>query len=637
MPILTLSHARLAYGHLPLLDDADLQLEAREHVALIGRNGTGKSSLLRVLAGLRELDDGERWIAPNARVALLDQEPLLDPAHTVYEAVALGLGKEGATLAAYHEAAAALAHAPDDTAAHARLDRLQGELDQHGWTLGHRIDSVVSRLELPADTRIATLSGGWKKRVALAQALAAEPDVLLLDEPTNHLDIATIAWLETLLIDYPGALVCVTHDRRFLDAIAQRIVELDRGTLRSYPGSFEQYRARKTAELDEEALADARFDKLLAQEEAWIRKGVEARRTRNEGRVLRLERLRRERAERRERLGQVTLRIGEAERSGKLVAELSHVTKRYGERVLIRDFDTRIMRGDRIGLIGPNGAGKSTLLRIILGDVSPDSGTVRRGTRLDIAYFDQLRETLDPDATLVDTISPGADFIEIGATRRHVMTYMSDFLFPPERARSPVRTLSGGERNRLLLARLFAHPANVLVLDEPTNDLDIETLELLEALVQDFTGTVFLVSHDRAFLDNVVTQTIAFEGDGVLREYAGGYSDWEAHRRTGASTQAPPAPAPQAMRASSRPKPASARTGLSFREQRELDALPHTIETLEHEIDELHAKLADPTLYRERADQVASLRAMLAQAEETLSTAYARWESLEDRAGSQRP
>ncbi len=635
MPILALSHARLAYGHLPLLEDAELQLDAREHVALIGRNGTGKSSLLRVLAGLRDLDDGERWIAPDARIALLDQEPELDPSHTVYEAVALGLGAEGANLAAYHDATAALAHEPDDPDTHAHLDRLQAALDQHGWTLGHRIDSVISRLELPADAPIESLSGGWRKRVALAQALAAEPDVLLLDEPTNHLDISTIAWLESLLREHAGALVCVTHDRRFLDAIAQRIVELDRGKLRSYPGSFAQYQARKAAELNEEAVANARFDKLLAQEETWIRKGVEARRTRNEGRVLRLERLRRERAERRERLGNVNLQVGEAERSGRLVAELSHVGKRYGERVLIRDFSTRIMRGDRIGILGPNGAGKSTLLRIVLGETVPDTGSVRRGTNLDIAYFDQLRETLDPDATLADTISPGADFVQIGSSRRHVMTYLGDFLFPPERARSPVRTLSGGERNRLLLARLFAKPANVLVLDEPTNDLDIETLELLESLLQDYSGTLFLVSHDRAFLDNVVTQTIAFEGDGALREYAGGYSDWEAYQRTRvASVAAPSAPVQHRRDEPVKPTPKPARTTLSFREQRELDDLPALIEALERDVETLRTQLADPTLYRDRADEIAPLRTRLEVQEQKLAAAFERWELLEAKRGS---
>jgi len=641
VPVLTLTRARLAYGHWPLLEGADFQLDAREHVGLIGRNGTGKSSLLNVLAGTRDLDDGERWAAPGARMALLAQEPALDPGLTVYEAVALGLGPEGDALTAYHEAVIALARSPHDTAAQARVDALQASLDQHGWTIGHRIESVISRLDLPADARIASLSGGWKKRVALAQALAAEPDVLLLDEPTNHLDIATIAWLESLVNEYAGALVCVTHDRRFLDAIARRIVELDRGQLRSYAGSFAQYQERKAAELSDEAVANARFDKLLAQEEAWIRKGVEARRTRNEGRVLRLEQLRRERAERRERLGEVQFQIGEAERSGRLVAELMHVGKAYDGRVLIDDFSTRIMRGDRIGLIGPNGAGKSTLLKLILKEVPPDRGTVRHGTKVEVAYFDQLREALDPEATLAATISPGGDYIEIGARRRHVMTYLADFMFPAERARSPVRTLSGGERNRLLLARLFAQASNVLVLDEPTNDLDIETLELLETLLQDYPGTLFLVSHDRAFLDNVVTQTIAFEGNGLLREYAGGYSDWDAYQRAHlleAVQQTQPVRAgSQSTRdrvtpARSRREPAKG--PLTHREQRELDALPITIETMEQDVERLRRELADPALYRDRANDISALRSALTAREQELAEAYARWEALELRAAT---
>ncbi len=452
MPVLTLTRARLAYGHWQLLDGTEFLLDAREHLGLIGRNGTGKSSLLHVLLGTATLDDGERWAAPHVRIALVEQEPQLEPGHTVYEAVALGLGPEGRVLGDYHDALAALEHAPDDPAAHARVDALQGKLDANGWTLGHRIDTVLSRLALQADARIETLSGGWKKRVALAQALAAEPDVLLLDEPTNHLDIAAITWLEGLVNAYPGAVVCVTHDRRFLDAIATRIVELDRGRLRSYPGTFAQYQARKEAELADEAAATARFDKLLAQEEVWIRKGVEARRTRNEGRVRRLDALRRARAERRERLGQVSLQVDDAERSGRLVAELQHVGKGYGGRVLIRDFSTRILRGDRIGLIGPNGAGKSTLLKLILGEIEPDEGRVRRGTNLQVAYFDQLRETLDPDATLADTISPGSEFVEIG--RRPPARHDLSRRFPVRaRARALAGALAFGRRAQSPAAR----------------------------------------------------------------------------------------------------------------------------------------------------------------------------------------
>jgi ABC transport system ATP-binding/permease protein len=643
VPLLTLSRARLAFGHHQLLDQAELQLDPRERVGLIGRNGTGKSSLLKVLAGQADLDDGERWSAPNARIAFVAQEPALDAASTVYDAVALGLGDEGRVLADYHHATARLADDHHDARALATVDTLHARLDAiGGWVLGNRIDAVLSRLELPADALIGTLSGGWKKRVALAQALAAEPDVLLLDEPTNHLDLTAIGWLEGLLQSFTGAVVCVTHDRRFLDAVATRVVELDRGRLGSYPGSFAAYQQQKAAELADEAATNARFDKVLAQEEVWIRKGIEARRTRNEGRVRRLEQLRQERAARRERLGHVRLRIDEGARSGKMVAELANVTKAFDGRTLIRDFTTRVINGDRIGLIGPNGAGKTTLLKLILGELPPDTGKVRRGASVAVAYFDQLREELDPDATVQDTITPGADWVEIGAERRHVVSYLGDFLFPPERARSKVRSLSGGERNRLLLARLLARPANVLVLDEPTNDLDIETLELLESMLQEYRGTIFLVSHDRAFLDNVVTQVIAFEGDGVLREYAGGYSDWaeyqarhgDARQRADAAedrTRVPmgpaPAPGPAAARSEGRPP----RKRISFNDERELAGLPARIEALEREIGGIRSRFADPALYRDAGDEVRTLHAELARLEADLAAAFARWEELEAR------
>jgi ABC transport system ATP-binding/permease protein len=646
MPLITLTHARLAFGHHQLLDDAEFQLDAGERVGLIGRNGSGKSSLLSVLAGRSELDDGERWLAPQVRVAWVAQEPLQDSASTVYDTVALGLGSEGEVLAEYHHATALLAA---DTEHAGHLDRigvLHSRLDEiDGWALSHRVDNVLSRLGLSPDVLVGSLSGGWKKRVALAQALAAAPDILLLDEPTNHLDLGAIAWLETLLQDFAGAVVCVTHDRRFLDAIATRITELDRGTLRNYPGNFAAYEERKAREASDEAQTNARFDKFLAQEEVWIRKGVEARRTRNEGRVLRLEQLRRDRAARRDRAGQVNLSQDEGARSGKLVAELDAVTKAYGDNVLIRDFSTRILRGDRVGLIGPNGAGKTTLLRLILGEIEPDAGTVRRGTNLTVAYFDQLRDQLDPEATVQDTISPGSDWIEIGNTRKHIMTYLTDFLFAPERARSPVRSLSGGERNRLLLARLFARPGNVLVLDEPTNDLDIDTLELLEALLQEYRGTVFLVSHDRAFLDNVVTEVIAFEGNGVLREHVGGYSEWFDYQRRqraepvssdGAArsvgTRRDPVISP---RASATIDPSSriaaGRSRLTFAEERELSALPARIEDLETRIETMRGRFADPSLYRDAPQDAKALGAELAQAERDLAGTYARWEALELR------
>jgi len=633
MPLISLSRARLAFGHHALLDGADFQLDARERVGLIGRNGTGKSSLLRVLAGLAELDGGESWTAPGTRIACVVQEPEFNADHSVFDTVALGLGAEGQLLTDYHHAIAALADDSGNADRLAVVASLQSRLDDSGgWALSHRVDTVLSRLELPPDRRVGDLSGGWQKRVALAQALVGVPDVLLLDEPTNHLDFTAIAWLEQLLQNFDGAVVCVTHDRRFLDTVVTRIVELDRGRLSSYPGNFAAYQERKQRQQDDEAVVTAKADKFLAQEEAWIRQGVEARRTRNEGRVLRLEALRRERAARRERLGRVNLQLAAGERSGQLVAELLAVSKDYGDGALIRDFSTRVIRGDRIGLIGPNGAGKSTLLKLILGEVEPDRGTVRRGVNLSVAYFDQLRGQLDPLATLIDTINPGAEFVEIGGKRMHVITYLGDFLFPPERARSPVSSLSGGERNRLLLARLFAQPANVLVLDEPTNDLDIDTLELLEALLQDYRGTLFLVSHDRAFLDNVVTQTIAFEGDGLLREFAGGFSDWaEYHARRNAQIEEE---APRLASAAVRPAPARpTRTALrlNFNERRELAALPGQIEALEKAANDLRDRFANSALYSEGAAAVKALQEQLGLRESELAAAYARWEALETR------
>ncbi|HEY5307478.1 MAG TPA: ATP-binding cassette domain-containing protein, partial [Casimicrobiaceae bacterium] len=520
-----------------------------------------------------------------------------------------------------------------------RLDALQARLDAaECWTQSHRVDTVLSRLDLPADRRVSELSGGWRKRVALAQALASIPDVLLLDEPTNHLDLAAIAWLEGLLLEFAGAVVCVTHDRRFLDTVATRIVELDRGQLESYPGNFAAYQERKARALADEALVNAKFDKVLAQEEVWIRKGIEARRTRNEGRVLRLEALRRERAARRDRLGQVNLQLSAGERSGQLVAELHDVHKGFDGRDLIRGFSTRIMRGDRIGLIGPNGVGKTTLLKLIVGELMPDRGTVRQGTNLRIAYFDQMRETLDPEATLIDTINPGADFVEIDGTRKHTITYLGDFLFPPERARSPVKSLSGGERNRLLLARLFTQPANVLVLDEPTNDLDIETLELLESLLQEYRGTLFLVSHDRAFLDNVVTQTIAFDEDGTLREYAGGYTDWAQYRAQRAA-QAPAAAARIAPASPASADRSERRIGggkLAYNEERELALLPARIEAFEARLQQIRERFEDPGIYRDGAAAVKSLQDDMTATEAELAVAYARWELLETRKSTDR-
>jgi len=635
MPLITLDQASLAYGLTPLLDHVAFQLDPGERVGLIGRNGAGKSSMLKAIAGNIKLDDGVVWRAPSVRIAWVPQEPPLDATQTVLEAVAEGLGDLRQVLLDYHHVSVELSHADADTdALLERMQHLQHELEaQNGWQAQARIDTAISKLGLPEDAGISSLSGGWKKRVALAQALVAEPEVLLLDEPTNHLDFEAIEWLEELLLNFNGAVLFITHDRRFLDRLATRIVELDRGILTDFPGSYAAYQSKKQELLAVEEQQAAKFDKFLAQEEVWIRQGIKARRTRNEGRVRRLEALRRERAARQERIGQVSLAIDAGERSGKLVAELTHVAKSFGDKTIIRDFSTRIMRGDRIGLLGPNGAGKSTLLKLILGELQPDAGTVERGTKLSVAYFDQMREQLNEEATLSDTISPGADYIQIGNERKHVISYLEDFLFPPQRARAPVKSLSGGERNRLLLARLFSQPANVLVLDEPTNDLDIDTLELLEELLQSFAGTLFLVSHDRAFLENTVTQVIAFEGDGRLTEFGGGYDDW---RRFQAARAAEAATA-KSRPASAAPKAAAARTEagqpgrLSFKEAKELEALPEQIEVLEQEQQEITGQLTDATLYREQPEQVKRLQARLAEIEASIETALARWEELENR------
>jgi ATP-binding cassette subfamily F protein uup len=635
MPLITLNQASLAYGHYPLLDQANLQLDPGERVGLIGRNGTGKSSLLKVIAGESKLDDGELWLAPAARVAYVPQEPLLQTHHTVYEAVAEGLGNLQNVLVEYHAITHQLADASADTdALMDRMQVLQHELDaQHGWHSQARVETVLSKLGLDADAEVSKLSGGWRKRVALARALVAEPEVLLLDEPTNHLDLEAIEWLEDLLLGFNGSVLFITHDRRFLDRLATRIIELDRGRLTEFIGNFTQYQAKKEELLAVEATHAAKFDKVLAQEEAWIRQGIKARRTRNEGRVRRLEKLRLERAARRERQGAVKLSLDSGERSGKLVAELDQVRKAYGSKLLIDGFSTRIMRGDRIGLLGPNGVGKTTLLKLILGEQEPDSGHIQRGTNLNIAYFDQMREQLDEEATLVDTISPGSEFVQIGNERKHVISYLEDFLFPPQRARSPVKSLSGGERNRLLLARLFANPANVLVLDEPTNDLDIETLELLESLLQEFEGTLFLVSHDRAFLENTVTQVIAFEGNGVLTEFGGGYDDWQRFTRQRAET----ARNEKAQLANHKPKsePVSASkpaaSKLSFKEAKELEGLPDRITALETEAAAINHQLADGSLYRSQPEQVKTLQARLQSIDSEMEALMLRWEDLESR------
>ena len=623
--------AQLAFGHVALLDRTQFSLERLERVGLIGRNGTGKSSLLKILAGLERLDDGSLQCQQGLRIAYVSQEPVLTPEHTIFESVSEGLAHVRALIDKFEQG-------------EHPLSALQDEIEAlNGWSWQQRVEETLARLKLDGTRRVNTLSGGMAKRVALAQALVSAPDVLLLDEPTNHLDLDSILWLEKLLLNFNGSIITITHDRTFLDRVATRIVELDRGQLRTYPGNYSQYQHLKFEQLQQEAVIQAKADKLLAAEEVWIRKGVEARRTRSQSRIARLEQLRQTRAARREVVGQVRFDLDRGNPSGKLVAELQDVSLSFdhilpsGERVkrmVAEQVNATLLRGDKVGLIGPNGAGKTTLLKLILGEMQPDSGTVRRGTQMSIAYFDQMRAQLDLDATLEDFISPGSEWIEIGQQRKHVKSYLGDFLFSPARATSPVRSLSGGERNRLLLARLFARPANVLVLDEPTNDLDIETLELLEDLIQSYSGTVFIVSHDRSFLDNVVTSTLVSEGDGRWREYEGSVEDWltqsarspALHNNNAAAcdTTASPSIMPQTPRPKSRAK-------LSYKEQRELDGLPAHIAALESEQQALRDELADGSLYQQDPQRATQLHARDVEIEDLLMQALERWELLSTR------
>jgi len=632
MAVISLSSAQLAFGHVALLDHADFSLETGERVGLIGRNGTGKSSLLKTIAGRFKLDDGLLVMQQGIKIAYVEQEPTFDAESTVFDAVAAGMGELQGMLAEY-EALTGQFGQGDDDALMERMHVIQVKLDAtDGWNLGNKVDTTLDRLGLNREAKMGTLSGGMQKRVALAVALVSAPDVLLLDEPTNHLDFKSIMWLEGLLRDFRGSVLFITHDRSFLDNVATRIVELDRGRLLSFPGNFTTYQERKSELLANEEVENAKFDKFLAQEEVWIRKGVQARRTRDEGRVRRLEALRLQRVARRDTQGQIKLDVGMGERSGKIVAELENISKSYGEKVIVSNFSGTILRGDKVGLIGANGAGKTTLLKIILGEESADSGKTRLGTKLNVAYFDQMRTQLNEEASLADTIAPGSDWVEVNGQRKHVMTYLNDFLFAPERARSPVKSLSGGERNRLLLARLFAKPANCLVLDEPTNDLDIDTLELLEELLEDYTGTVFLVSHDRTFLDNVVTQVIVAEGEGMWREYVGGYSDWERTK----------ALAPQASTTAAKPAPAKAaeapaadaaakKVKLSYKEQRELDELPKLIASLEDEQSAITAQLNGPDFYKTNPADARRINARYAEIDDLLLDALERWEKIEAR------
>ena len=635
MAVISLSSAQLAFGHVPLLDHADFSLETGERVGLIGRNGTGKSSLLKIISGRSKLDDGLLVMQQGVSIAYVEQEPVFDPQMTVFEVVALGMGDQQAMLTEYEELTGKFGQGDDD-ALMERMHVLQTKLDAtDGWNLANKVETTLGRLNLAGDAKMGTLSGGMQKRVALAVALVSAPDVLLLDEPTNHLDFTSIKWLESLLREFRGSILFITHDRSFLDNVATRIIELDRGKLLSFPGNFTTYQERKRELLANEEVENAKFDKFLAQEEVWIRKGVQARRTRDEGRVRRLEALRLQRAARRDQQGQIKLDVATGERSGKIVADLEGVSKHYGDKVIVEQFTGTIMRGDKVGLIGPNGAGKTTLLKIILGEETADSGAVRLGTKLNVAYFDQMRTQLNEEASLADTIAPGSDWVEINGQRKHVMTYLNDFLFSPERARSPVKSLSGGERNRLLLARLFAKPANCLVLDEPTNDLDIDTLELLEELLEEYTGTVFLVSHDRTFLDNVVTQVIVAEGGGKWREYVGGYTDWERVRAAAPAVQAlaPTSAKANAAKVEEAPAPAAVKkVKLSNKEQRELDELPKLIASLEDEQSAITQQLNAPDFYKTNPVDAKRINARFAEIEDLLLDALDRWERIEARA-----
>ncbi|MCR4332189.1 MAG: ATP-binding cassette domain-containing protein, partial [Sulfuricaulis sp.] len=646
MPLLRLDKVSLAYGHRPLLEQAKLEIRRGERVCLVGRNGEGKSSLIRLLSGEALPDDGKIWIRPGTRIAHLAQEVSPDSDESVFDIVAGGLAGLGKLISQYHHTATELAHA-HTPALTQRLAQLQHELEAgDGWRLEQRVEMVLSRLGLDGDVSMHALSGGWRRRAMLARALVCEPDLLLLDEPTNHLDIEAITWLEEFLVDYPGALLFVSHDRAFLKRLATRIIELDRGALTSWPGSYDDYVRRKQAQLAVEAQHNALFDKKLSQEEAWIRQGVEARRTRNEGRVRALEALREERRRRLNRAGKVELKLEEGRQSGQLVFEAEHVEFSFGDTVVIKDFSVRVMRGDRIGIVGPNGAGKSTLIKLLLGELPPTRGQLRRGTKLQVAYFDQQRAQLDPKVTVMDSVGGGSQTVTINGRSQHVAGYLQNFLFPPERLRSPVSTLSGGERNRLLLARLFAQPANLLVMDEPTNDLDVETLELLEELLLEYQGTLLLVSHDRAFLDNAVTSTLVFEGDGRIGEYVGGYTDWLRQRRNPAApgtepprakTQSPASPSEKTRAKAPPPASAAEKHGtkprkLSYKEQREIETLPGKIETLEVEQSQLQAAVSAAGFYQQPGEAISATLARLQSVTAELEEYYARWEALESLA-----
>jgi len=634
MALVKFNNVSLAYGHVALLDQVDFQVDAGERVCLVGRNGTGKSTLMQVMLGNVQPDDGEIWRQQNLSMAYLAQEVPADQHKTVFDVVTEGLEGVGTLLAEYHHVALELEEHTSPALMN-QLAELQQKLEaENGWRLEQRVEEVITRLELPADKPLSELSGGYKRRVMLAQALVTEPELLLLDEPTNHLDLAGIQWLEEFLLNWNGSLLFITHDRTFLQNLATRIVELDRGVLTSWPGDYQDFLQKRDELLAVEAELNAKFDKKLAKEEAWIRQGIKARRTRNEGRVRALQSLRKERSQRREVQGKARLNLDSGELSGKLVVEVKNASVGYGGEPVIRDFSTRILRGDRVGIVGPNGVGKSTLLKLLLGELTPDKGKVRLGTKLQVAYFDQQRAILDPQKTVMDNLNYGSEMVSINGKQRHIMGYLQDFLFPPKRILSPVSSLSGGERNRLLLARLFTQPANLLVLDEPTNDLDVETLELLEELLTEYKGTMLLVSHDRTFLDNVVTSTLVFEGNGKVGEYVGGYSDWlhqSKQRLTGQNKQAASegkkyeASPVKTVKQGEQTKPRK----LSYKEQRELEELPARIETLENEQSDLHSRTSSAEFYQQDKDTIATTLERLEVVEKELAHCFERWEVLE--------
>ncbi len=630
MALVSLQNIRVAFGGPELIDGVTLQIERRERVCLVGRNGAGKSTLLKIINNEIIPDSGAVIREQGVRITSLDQEVPQHLSGTVFDVVSAGLGSMVGLLSEYHAVSSRLAHGHETAALMADLERIQHQIEAAGgWQMQQRVDTVLSRLGLDPDAAVADLSGGYKRKVLLAQALVNEPDLLLLDEPTNHLDIESIKWLEEFLLEFGGALLFITHDRRFLQTLATRIIELDRGRLTDWPGDYKTYLERRQAELDAEATHAALFDKKLSQEEAWIRQGIKARRTRNEGRVRALKELRRQRQARRELIGSASMQLNEAERSGRLVIKAKKIRHAYNDRILIRDFSTAVMRGDKIGIIGPNGSGKTTLLRILLGSLEPLHGSVRLGTNLQIAYFDQHRAQLDDDRSVIENVGDGFEHVTVNGKSRHIIGYLEDFLFPPERARSPVKVLSGGERNRALLAKLFTKPSNLLVMDEPTNDLDMDTLDLLEEMLTEYDGTVLIVSHDREFLNNVVTSTIVFEGDGNVKEYVGGYDDWLRQRQP-LQTQTEQSARQEKSAGGEKPRTRLERQRtLTFKEKKDLEELPGRIEAMETERDQLYASLADPDFYRQEGDKIPVANTRIKELEQEIAAAYERWDSLE--------